>query len=151
MTERLPRSSLTRTVAISLIIAAPILLVVLLFYASTRPYAPNAVVRCDAHVIGRGQMIVRLTQEQCEDIGRNVALGGRETDVKVLAHEAQRLLLKTGDRPPDNTNLKPLPDEVLSQHPSLRKYQYFIVEDEIALTDPSNGLIVAVVEVHRNH
>lgn len=82
--------------------------------------------------------IVELSPAQRTVIYRNVV---RERPVAVVP----QVELHIGAPVPAAVELQPFPDEVYVEVPSLRRYRYFQVHNQVVLVDPATSEIVEII------
>jgi Protein of unknown function (DUF1236) len=107
-------------------------------------------IRCNSDIATVRSPLLTLSMDQCLLIGREIPIAPEtlNDDQRQSAFEAMASATRLGKRAPSTVDLLALPASVTDKFPDLSSYRYFVVRDDIALVEPTESLIVALVEVH---
>jgi hypothetical protein len=107
-------------------------------------------IRCNSDIATVRPPLLTLSMDQCLLIGREIPTAPEKVkdDQRQSAFEAMARATRLGKRAPPTVDLLALPASVTDKFPVLTSYRYFVLRDDIAIVEPTQSLIVALVEVH---
>ena len=107
-------------------------------------------IRCNEDAQTTLDQRLRLTREQCLMLGRETSVLPRHTvrDRRQSTFGAMTTATRIGQVVPRSVELSPLPARVTEAFPDLSRYRYFVSGDDIAIVDPGDDIVVAIIDVH---
>jgi hypothetical protein len=105
-------------------------------------------IRCNDDASVTLRPLLHFTRQQCARIGEAISVlpfhaGKRE---RLSAFDASPA--RIGDVVPRGIAVQQLPRRLTESFPQLKRYRYFLVAQNIAITDAKSRMIVAIVDVN---
>ena len=92
-------------------------------------------------VYGYAAPRVRLDERQERALYRGVMREARSS--------LRQVCVRVGERVPDSVELEPVPRQIAAEAPDVRRFDYFVLNDQVVLVDPDTRIVADIIEQPR--